>query len=370
VDPEVVNAMLPFLHELYFNASSNHIGGQKVSAAIAEAKKKIANFFNCQENELVFNGGATEGINFILKGIAFGRQHEGKHILTVKTEHKGVIDSCKYLESIGFDVTYLDVNADGIIDLKIFQENLRNDTTLVSVMMANNETGVLQPIREICEVSKKVGAVVFTDATQALGRLEIDIESIGVDAFCFSAHKFYGPKGVGGVYVNERTQRFLKSHPLLHGGGHERGLRSGTLNAPGIIGMSVAITILKERFQEETARIKNLRDKLENELLNFPGAKINGSRTHRMINTSNISFPGIEAISFTGKLRKVAISNGSACNSFVIEPSHVLKAMNLEDDQLNSSLRFSLGRFNTLEEIEIAISELKKEFELFQTLSI
>ena len=351
-DPRVLNAMLPYFAEEYGNAASTHHFGMSINEAVGVARKQVADLIGADEGEIIFTSGATESINLALKGYALANQDKGKHIITVKTEHKAVLDTCNYLESIGFEVTYLSVKSDGLIDIGELKMSLRSDSILVCVMLANNEIGVLQPLIEITDITKDAGVILMSDATQAVGKIPIDVNDIGIDFMAFSGHKFYGPKGIGGLYVRNLKKKKIKIEPLQHGGGHENGLRSGTLNVSAIIGLGEACEIAKEEMKADASRISYLRDELEKKLLQLPGAFINGSIENRMYNVSNICFPGMDANMMIAKMKNIAVSNGSACTAAIIEPSHVLKAIGLSDDNSMASLRFSLGKFNTKEEVE------------------
>jgi cysteine desulfurase len=280
-------------------------------------------------------------------------QHKGKHIITVETEHKAVLDTCQYLKSIGFDISYLHVDKSGLINLNDLKLALRSDSILVSVMLANNETGVLQPIKEISHITRQAGVSLFTDATQAVGKVKVDVDDLNVDLLAFSGHKFYAPKGIGCLYVRGRKQNKIQLDALIHGGGHENGLRSGTLNVPAIVGLGKACEIATVEMQTDSQRISKLRDELERELLKRPNSYVNGSIKTRMYNVTNVCFPGLDADVLIGKLKNVALSNGSACTSALMEPSYVLRAIGLSDDDALSSIRFSLGKFNTEEDIQV-----------------
>lgn len=356
IDPRVIEAMLPFLKDNFANASSTHHFGQNINEKVKQARVQIADFIYAEPNEIVFTSGATEAINIAIKGVAESYSNIGKHIISAVTEHKAVIDTCKNLERKGFDITYLPVQPNGIIDLVELKQAIRTDTVLVSVMFVNNETGVIQPIKEISKIARGKGALFMTDATQAVGKIEIDVDDIGIDLLCFSGHKMYAPKGIGALYVRNKT----KLSPQIHGGGHEQGLRSGTLNVPGIIALAKACEIASEEITENKKAISELRDSLEGELLKFPNTSLNGDSVNRIYNTTNICFKGQDANVIIGRMKDIAVSNGSACSSAVVEPSHVLKAMGLSDDDAFASLRFSLGKFNTLGDIEKVIDRINE----------
>lgn len=356
IDPRVLEAMLSFLKDNFANPSSTHHFGQSINNEVKQAREQIADFINAAPNELIFTSGATEAINIALKGIAESYSNRGKHIITVSTEHKAVLDTCKDLERKGFEVTYLAVQENGLIDLPELKTAIRPDTILVSVMYVNNETGVIQPINEISSIVHEKGALFMTDATQAVGKIEIDLNDLGVDLLCFSGHKMYAPKGIGALYVRNK----IKLTPQIHGGGHEQGLRSGTLNVPGIIALAKACEIASHEITENRKTISKLRDTLEKELLKLPNTLLNGDKEKRIYNTTNICFKGQDANVMIGTMKHIAVSNGSACSSAVIEPSHVLKAMGLDDDGAFASLRFSLGKYNTIEDVETVIKKIKE----------
>lgn len=355
-DPRVFEAMLPFLKDNFANPSSTHNFGQSINEKVKQVREQIADFINAESNELIFTSGATEAINIAIKGVAESYSNKGKHIITISTEHKAVLDTCKNLERKDFEITYLTVQTNGLIDLEELQKAIRPDTVLVSVMYVNNETGVIQPIKEIAKLAHEKGVLFMTDATQAVGKIEIDVNDIGIDLLCFSGHKMYAPKGIGALYVRNKT----KITPQIHGGGHEQGLRSGTLNVPGIIALAKACEIASEEMALNQINISALRDKLETELLNLPNTSLNGDSVNRIFNTTNICFKGQDANVLIGRMKNIAVSNGSACSSAVVEPSHVLKAMGLSDDDAFASLRFSLGKYNTLEDIETVINRIKE----------
>jgi cysteine desulfurase len=348
--------MLPFLKDNFANTSSTHYFGQTINESIYQARKQIADFINADSNELIFTSGATEAINIALKGVAESYSSKGKHIITVSTEHKAVLDTCKDLERKGFEVTYLLVKKNGLIDLAEFEKSIRPDTILVSVMHVNNETGVIQPIKEIADLVHKNGALFMTDATQAIGKIEIDVDELGIDLLCFSGHKMYAPKGIGALYVRNK----VKLTPQIHGGGHEQGLRSGTLNVPGIIALAKACEIASQEMKQNQKTISDLRNELETELLKLPNTSLSGDSAKRIYNTTNICFKGQDANVLIGRMKDIAVSNGSACSSAIFEPSHVLKSMGLNDDEAFASLRFSLGKYNSVEDIETVVKKIKE----------
>jgi len=377
LDPRVLNTMMPFLTDNFANAASTHPFGVSASNAVKIARQQVADLLNCDPHELVFTSGATEAINLAIKGVAetYGTGPalgSRRHILTVQTEHKAVLDVCAHLETRGFEVTYLPVRTDGKLDLDVVRAAIRPDTLLVSVMLVNNETGVVQSIREIARLAHEVGALFMTDATQAVGKMPINIDELNradasVDLLAFSAHKLYGPKGVGGLFVRQRRtgkSAKVKLEALLHGGGHERGLRSGTLNVPGIVGMGKAAELARQEMAQDASRIGTLRNQLEAGLLTIPGTRINGPRgyegeTDRLHNVTNIYFEHCDSDALIMGLNSIAVSNGSACTAASIDPSHVLLAMGLTEADAFSCLRFSLGRFTTEADILATLNAVR-----------
>lgn len=365
IDKGVLGAMMPFLTDEFANANSTHQFGVHAYEAVKSARVQVSELIGAEAHEIVFTSGSTEAINLAIKGVAENYQSKGKHIVTVSTEHSAVLDTCQYLESKGFEVTYLSVKSDGLIDLEELKTVLRDDTILVSVMLANNETGVIQPIKEIFELSHGVGAFFMSDATQAVGKISVNVDELGVDLLCLSGHKLYASKGVGALYVRQRMNR-VKIPALLHSGGHEKGLRSGTLNVPGIVALGESCAIAKRELSKNAESIAALRDYLETELLKIDGTSVNGNTTSRLFNTSNILFRGADSDAIImglsnpeNDLPLIAVSNGSACTSASIEPSHVLTAMGLDEVAAFSSIRFSLGKFNTKNEMEIVITAVR-----------
>lgn len=359
VDKRVLNAMLPFLSDNFANASSTHHFGLSVNEAVKSSRTKVADLIGAEQNEIVFTSGSTEAINIALKGVAENYSAKGKHLITISTEHYAVLDTCKHLETKGYEVTYLQVKTDGLVDLTEFKNSLRSDTILVCVMYVNNETGMIQPIKEIAELTHNVGALFMTDATQAIGKIQVDVNELGVDLLCMSGHKLYAPKGVGALYVRQRMNS-VKLPAFMHGGGHENGLRSGTLNVPSIVALGKACEIAQQEMKQDAERISALRNELENELLKIEGTFLNGKTTNRIFNTTNICFHGNDANVMIGRMKNVAVSNGSACTAAVVEPSHVLVSMGLSYDDAFASIRFSLGKFNKYNEIVSAIQILKE----------
>ncbi len=360
VDKRVLETMLPYFSEKFGNASSKtHQFGWVADDAVKIARTQIADLINCIDQELVFTSGSTESINLAIKGVWDNYQTKGKHIITVKTEHKAVLDTCLALEKKGATITYLNVNREGIIDLDELKKAVTPETILVAVMYVNNETGVIQPVKQIAEIVHANNSILLCDATQAVGKINIDVEEEHIDLMCISAHKMYGPKGVGALYVRRKNPR-VSLFPQIDGGGHERGLRSGTLNVAGIVGLGKACEIAKQDMWEDSARISRLRTKLEQALCDLPNTFINGSTKNRIFNTTNICFLGNRSETMISKIPHIAIAMGSACTSAIAEPSHVLKAMGLTEEEAYSSLRFSLGKQTTEEEIEDVISCFQK----------
>ncbi len=366
IDPKVLEGMMPFLTNNFANANSTHQFGMSANDAIKTARQQIASLIGCETNEVVFTSGATEAINLAIKGVAESFQSKGKHIITVKTEHSAVIDTCKYLETKGYEVSYLDVKPDGLLDLSLLNQTIRPDTILVCVMLVNNETGVIQDIKSISEIVQANGSLFLSDGTQAVGKMPVDVDALQIDLMPFSGHKIYGPKGVGCLYIRQKRPRKLKIEALLHGGGHEKGLRSGTLNVPGIVGLGLACEIAHTEMRIDSKRLQILRDEIEAELLQIEGSFINGKLDRRLYNTLNICLPGIDSDALIMGLSNplnvkspiIALSNGSACTASSIDPSHVLTAMGLSEGLAFNSIRISLGRFTTKEEISVFINSL------------
>ena len=356
MDPRVLEAMIPYFTENFGNAASrNHSFGWHAEEAVDYAREQIANLIGADPKEIIFTSGATEGDNLAIKGVYEMYASKGNHIITATTEHKAVLDTCKHLEKLGAEVTYLEVQPDGLIDLKELEAAMRPTTILVAIMYANNEIGVVQPVKEISAIAKKHGALFFTDAVQAVGKIPVDVNADGIDLMAFTAHKMYGPKGVGALYVRRKNPR-VKVTAQVDGGGHERGMRSGTLNVPGIVGFGKAAEIARTDMEADTARISKLRDKLENALKQIDESYVNGNPAHRLPHVSNISFKYVEGEGLMmGFNKDIALSSGSACTSASLEPSYVLKALGLGDDLAHSSLRFGLGRYTTEEQIDFTI---------------
>lgn len=356
MDPRVLEAMLPYFVENFGNAASrNHSFGWQAEEAVDYAREQIAQLIGADPKEIIFTSGATEGNNLGIKGVYEMYASKGNHIITCTTEHKAVLDTCKHLEKLGAEVTYLEVQPDGLIDLKQLEAAMKPTTILVAIMYANNEIGVIQPVKEIGAIAKKHGALFFTDAVQAVGKIPLDVIADGIDIMSFTAHKMYGPKGVGALYVRRKNPR-VKVTAQIDGGGHERGMRSGTLNVPGIVGFGKAAEIARTDMAGDTERISKLRDKLENALKVIDETYVNGNPAHRLPHVSNISFKYVEGEGLLmGFNKDIALSSGSACTSASLEPSYVLKALGLGDDLAHSSLRFGLGRYTTEEQIDFTI---------------
>ncbi len=369
-DPRVVDAMLPFFYQHPGNAASrNHPFGWAAEEAVDYARDMVANLLGVDGKEIIFTSGATESDNLAIKGIFEMYQRKGDHIITLKTEHKAVLDSCKKIEKMGGKVTYLDVDSEGLVDLKELEAAITDKTILISIMWANNETGVIQPMKEIGEICAKHGVLFMSDATQAVGKIPVKPKEVGVHLLACSGHKMYGPKGVGALFVNRKNPR-VKVTAQIDGGGHERGMRSGTLNVPGIVGMGKAAEIANNEMAEEAERLSKLRDKLEKGLMEMEETYINGSVENRMPHVTNISFKHVEGEGLMMTFNQnIGVSSGSACTSASLEPSYVLVALGLGDDLAHSSIRFSLGRFTTEEEIDYAIDAVKKGVQHMRDLS-
>lgn len=358
VDDNVLKEMIPYMSDLYGNSSSSHSMGVKINKQVKLAREKVADLINSAPSDIVFTSGATESINTILKGVALSNKSDRNQIITLSTEHSAVLDTCKYLEQVGIDVVYLPVLPSGLVDVDLLRNAISDKTLLVCIMLVNNETGVIQPIKEITTISHEKGALMFTDATQAVGKIPVDINNLNIDFLAFSGHKFHAPKGVGGYYSNSKTTSSIT--PLLHGGGQEKSKRSGTLNVPGIIGVGKACEINRESIEQDEEYVRNLRDFLEAELTILDNVFVNGDTKNRIYNISNICFQEIEADILIKMLNNICISNGSACHSALIEPSHVLTSMGLTQQDAFSSVRFSLSKYNTKEEISFTIKKVKE----------
>ncbi|MCY3001924.1 MAG: IscS subfamily cysteine desulfurase [Planctomycetota bacterium] len=358
-DPRVVEAMLPYFTQSFGNAASrNHRYGWEAEEAVEKARGQIAELLGANPKEIVFTSGSTESINLALKGVAEMYAEKGKHIITCQAEHKAVLDVCKHLEQQGFEVTYLQPDKSGRVSVEAVAAALRPDTILVALMWANNEVGTLNPIREIGALCHEKGVLFFTDATQAAGKVPVDVEADHVDLLCLSGHKIYGPKGVGILYVRRRNPR-VRLVAQMDGGGHERGMRSGTLNVPSIAGLGKACELARLELPQESARTSALRDHLEKRIFSeLDFVHLNGNREHRLPNNLNVSFAYVEGESLIMGISDVAVSSGSACTSASLEPSHVLRAMDVGEDLAHSSIRFGIGRFTTQEEVDFAASSV------------
>jgi len=361
-DRRVVEAMLPFFTRHYGNAASrDHVFGWEAEEAVQIAREQVAALVHCETRELIFTSGATESVNLALKGVFENYVSKGKHIISVQTEHKAVLDVCAHVEKMGGETTLLGVDERGLLDMTKLESSIRKDTILIAVMYANNETGVVQQIPVIAEMAKRHGVIFFSDATQAVGKIPVSVVEDGIDLMAFSSHKIYGPKGTGALYVRRKQPRVSLS-AQIHGGGHERGLRSGTLNVPGIVGFGKAAEICKLEIEPEQPRTSGLPDRLQAGLTEAGTVKINGEGARRLPNVLNISFYDIEGKALIAGINKqIAVSTGSACTSANPEPSHVLKAMGLTDKLAASAIRFSLGRFTTEEEIDFTIHEIHQK---------
>ena len=361
VDPEVFSAMEPWLKYQFGNAASrNHIFGWAAEEAVEIARELTAEIIGAYPNEIIFTSGATEANNLAIQGAALNASSNKKHIITLKTEHKAVLDICDYLEKNGFSITRLPVNKEGMIDLTLIEKSIKKETLLVSVMHVNNEIGVIQPIKDIGKLCETKGILFHVDAAQSVGKLPINVESFDIDLLSISAHKFYGPKGVGALYVRRKNPRVSLS-PLLYGGGHERGLRSGTLPVHQIVGMGKACQIAAQVMEEETIRISSLRDQLLQGIEeDVSHCNVNGSMKHRLAGNLNMSFPGTQNEAVIAAVPEIAISSGAACTTSTMEPSHVLLALGLSKEMAYSSLRFGIGRFNTKQDIDTAVEVISR----------
>jgi len=360
-DPRVVEAMIPYFTESFGNAASrNHPFGWQAEEAVDYAREQVAQLIGADAKEIIFTSGATEADNLAIKGVFEMYAQKGNHIITCNIEHKAVLDTCKHLEKEGAEVTYLEVNNEGLITPEQVEAAIKPNTILVAIMYANNEIGTVMPIREIGNVAKKHGVLLFTDATQAVGKIPVDVKADNIDLLAMTAHKMYGPKGIGALYVRRKNPR-VKVTAQMDGGGHERGMRSGTLNVPGIVGFGKACELCRNEMQQDAERLGKLRDKLENALLSLEEAYVNGSKEHRLPHVSNISFKYVEGEGLMmGFNKDIALSSGSACTSASLEPSYVLKALGLGDDLAHSSLRFGLGRYTTEEQIDYTVEQVSK----------
>jgi cysteine desulfurase len=370
VDPQVLEAMLPYFREKFGNAASrSHQFGWEAEQAVEHARQQVADVIGAEAKEIIWTSGATESNNLAIKGVAAMYQEKGRHIITQVTEHKAVLDPCKYLEQHGFQVTFLPVDRFGRIDLDQLVDAIRDDTILVSIMHGNNEIGTLQPIAEIGRICKERGILFHTDCCQTFGKVPINVEQMGIDLLSCSGHKIHGPKGVGALYVRRKRPR-VRCEPVIHGGGHERGMRSGTLNVPGIVGMGKAAELCRLHMDTEPARIAALRDRLRDGILSqLDEVFLNGHPTERTPTNLNLSFAYVEGESLMMGFSEIAVSSGSACTSASLEPSYVLKALGVGDELAHSSIRFSLGRFNTVEEIDYTVQRVVQTVRRLRELS-
>jgi cysteine desulfurase len=368
VDPRVVDKMIPYLREQFGNpASRSHAYGWDAERAVEEARENVAALVNADPREIIWTSGATESDNLAIKGAAHFYKSKGKHIITVKTEHKAVLDTCRELEREGYEVTYLDVRDDGLIDLEAFKAAIRPDTILVSVMHVNNEIGVIQDIEAIGEICREKGIIFHVDAAQSTGKAPIDLQKLKVDLMSFSAHKTYGPKGIGALYVRRKPR--VRIEAQMHGGGHERGMRSGTLATHQIVGMGEAFRIAREEMATENERVRMLRDKLLRGLSEIEETYVNGDMEKRVPHNLNISFNFVEGESLIMAVKDVAVSSGSACTSASLEPSYVLRALGRNDELAHSSIRFTVGRFTTEQDVDYVINLLKSKIAKLRELS-
>jgi cysteine desulfurase len=371
VDPRVLDAMLPYFCEKFGNAASrNHSFGWEAEAAVDEAREQIAQLIHAPSpKDIIFTSGATESDNLAIKGVAELYQDKGNHIVTCVTEHRAVLDSCKVLERQGYKVTYLPVDSHGLVDIGRLSEAATEKTILISIMAANNEVGTMQPVREIGRLAKEKGIIFHCDATQGVGKIPMDVEEMGIDLLSMSAHKIYGPKGIGALYVRSKKPK-VRLYPIIDGGGHERGMRSGTLNVSGIVGLGKACQIALKELPEETARLTQLRERLKEGIFGrLDEVYLNGHPTRRLPGNLNVSFAYVEGESLLMGLKEIAVSSGSACTSASLEPSYVLRALGVEEDLAHTSIRFGLGRFNTDEEVDYTIRRVVEEVTRLRKLS-
>ncbi|RCH53885.1 IscS subfamily cysteine desulfurase [Mucilaginibacter hurinus] len=369
MDPRVLEAMIPYFTQKFGNAASrNHHFGWVAEEGVDYAREQVAKLIGATEKEIIFTSGATESDNLAIKGVFEMYKDKGNHIITAVTEHKAVLDACKHVEKLGGRVTYLPVKEDGLVDLAQLEAAMTPETILVSIMYGNNEIGVIQPVKEIAAIAHRHGALFMTDATQAVGKIPVDVNADGIDLLALSAHKMYGPKGVGALYVRRKGPR-VKVTAQMDGGGHERGMRSGTLNVPGIVGLGKACEIANQEMASEALRLSSLRDKLEASLTELEESYVNGNKQYRLPHVANISFKYVEGEGLMMAMKDLAVSSGSACTSASLEPSYVLKSLGLSDDLAHSSIRFGLGRFTTEEEVDYAIEVTKKAVNHLRELS-
>jgi cysteine desulfurase len=368
VDPRVAEKMIPYLTEFFGNAASrSHAFGWKAEAAVDEARAHVAALIGADPKEIIWTSGATEGNNLALKGAAHFYKTKGKHLITQKTEHKAVLDTVRELERQGFEATYLDVEADGIVDVEKFRAALRPDTVLASIMMVNNEIGVIQPVWEIAEICREKGVIFHCDAVQGAGRVDIDLSKLKADLLTITAHKIYGPKGIGALYVRRKPR--VRIEAQIHGGGHERGFRSGTLATHQIVGFGEAARLAKAEMATDNERVRALRDKLWNAIRDMEEVYVNGDLGRRIPHNLNVSFNFVEGESLIMAVKDIAVSSGSACTSASLEPSYVLRALGRNDELAHSSIRFTLGRFTTEEEVNYAAQLIRRKVEKLRELS-
>jgi len=370
VDPRVVEAMLPFYNEKFGNAASrNHAFGWEAEKAVEDARATIARLINASSKEIIFTSGATESDNLAIKGVAEMYREKGDHLITCVIEHKAVLDTCKRLEKYGFKVTYLPVAGDGLIDLDELKRAITPKTILVTIMAANNEIGVVQPVEEIGKITRERGVLFHTDGVQAVGKIPMDVQKMNIDLMSLTGHKIYGPKGIGALYVRRKNPR-VQVAPIIDGGGHERGMRSGTLNVPSIVGFGKACELCEKEMGDEAARLGRLRDRLKDGIFSqLDEVYVNGSLTHRLPHNMNISFAYVEGESLLMGINDVAVSSGSACTSATLEPSYVLKALGVGEDLAHTSIRFGLGRFNTEEEVDYVTARVVETVNRLRELS-
>lgn len=359
VDQRVVDTMLPYFTKKFGNASSDHLFGWDAEEAVETSREQIAELLNCKPTGFTFTSGATEAANLALFGYCERNKSKGNHVITSKTEHKAILDSMSILKNRGFEITYLDVDQEGSVNLQELENSITAETSLVCLMLANNETGLINPLQEIEKIVHSNGVKLMSDITQAVGKIPIDLKKLNLDLAIFSSHKIYGPKGVGAMYINNKNK--IDIDPYIFGGGQEKGIRPGTLNIPGIVGFGKAAEIALSEMQAESARILNFRNKLEKELKKIDGVIINSASCNRLPNTTNVSFEDIDGNLLLRNLNNLAISRGSACTSNTVQASHVLKAMGLRDDLALSSFRISIGRDTTIEDIEFTITEINEK---------
>ncbi len=369
VDPRVVDAMLPFFTERFGNSASKHAFGWEADSAVHEARKNVGSLIGAAPKEIIFTSGATESDNLAIKGVAELYRDRGDHIITCAAEHKAVLDCCKFLERQGYRVTYLPVDGNGTVDLDRLRSAIDDKTLLISIMLANNEVGTIQPLAEIGRIAGERGVLFHTDATQAVGKMPIDVAGWGVHLLSMTAHKLHGPKGIGALYVSARKPA-VRLSPTVHGGGHEGGMRSGTLNVPGIVGFGKACAIARQEMETELPHVTRLRDRLETGLFaRLDELRLNGHPTERLCGNLNVAFGYVEGESLIMGLNDVAVSSGSTCTSAALEPSHVLKAMGVREDLAHGSIRFGLGRFNTEEEVDYVVERVAEEVTRLRGLS-